>query len=157
MRGDVQVGDLKLCERPQTYQLAPHAQMQIRANIKVSSTETGIVYGNIVYDIGEGGGKKDNEKDAQHMVVLNDIHIDIMDYITPANCSLLQFRQMWAEFEWENKVAVNTAISDPVKYLRHIMACTNMKCLTHIDEDSGDCGIHLPCVHCRALCMAMHV
>ena len=27
-----------------------------------------------------------------------------MDYITPAHCSLLQFRQMWAEFEWENKV-----------------------------------------------------
>jgi hypothetical protein len=26
------------------------------------------------------------------MVVLNDIHIDIMDYITPAHCTLLQFR-----------------------------------------------------------------
>jgi hypothetical protein len=38
-------------------------------------------------------------------VILNDIHIDIMDYITPAHCSLLQFRQMWAEFEWENKVS----------------------------------------------------
>ena len=47
------VGDLKLCERPQTYQLAPHQQIHIRANIKVSSTETGIVYGNIVYDTGE--------------------------------------------------------------------------------------------------------
>lgn len=106
------------------------------------------------------------------MVILNDIHIDIMDYITPADCSLLQFRCMWAEFEWENKVlhpaltrpisqnsnpdtlkptpqdvhaqppnpnqvAVNTSITDPVKYLRHIVACTNMKCLTHIDDDTG--------------------
>ena len=50
--------------------------------------------------------KDDNNKDAQNMVILNDIHIDIMDYITPAHCSLLQFRQMWAEFEWENKVCV---------------------------------------------------
>ncbi|EKX49625.1 coatomer subunit beta 1 [Guillardia theta CCMP2712] len=134
------VGDLKLCERPQTYALAPHAQLNIRANIKVSSTETGIIYGNIVYDLGQGTGTDSNARDAQNMVILNDIHIDIMDYITPAHCSLLQFRQMWAEFEWENKVAVNTSIIDPVKYLRHIVSCTNMQCLTHIDDDSGDCG-----------------
>jgi coatomer subunit beta len=132
------VGDLKLCERPQTYTMAPHATVNVRANIKVSSTETGIIYGNIVYDVGSGSG--DANLDGKHMVILSDIHIDIMDYITPAHCSLLQFRCMWAEFEWENKVAVNTSITDPVKYLRHVVACTNMQCLTHIDEDSGDCG-----------------
>lgn len=38
------------------------------------------------------------------MVVLNDIHIDIMDYIVPAVCTDAEFRSMWAEFEWENKV-----------------------------------------------------
>ena len=36
--------------------------------------------------------------------MLNDIHIDIMDYIAPATCADVQFRSMWAEFEWENKV-----------------------------------------------------
>jgi hypothetical protein len=30
------VGDLKLCERPQNYTMAPHANLNIRANIKVS-------------------------------------------------------------------------------------------------------------------------
>lgn len=39
------------------------------------------------------------------VVVLNDIHIDIVDYIQPAACSDADFRQMWAEFEWENKVS----------------------------------------------------
>jgi coatomer subunit beta len=38
------------------------------------------------------------------VVVLNDIHIDIMDYISPATCADVTFRNMWAEFEWENKV-----------------------------------------------------
>lgn len=38
------------------------------------------------------------------VVVLNDIHIDIVDYIQPALCTDADFRQMWAEFEWENKV-----------------------------------------------------
>ena len=66
----------------------------------------------------------------RNSVVLNDIHIDIMDYIVPASCTDTEFRQMWAEFEWENKVAVNTNISDLHEYLDHIIQCTNMKCLT---------------------------
>jgi coatomer subunit beta len=66
----------------------------------------------------------------RNVVVLNDIHIDIMDYIVPASCNDSEFRQMWAEFEWENKVAVNTNISDLRKFLEHVIKCTNMKCLT---------------------------
>ena len=41
-------------------------------------------------------------------MVLNDIHIDIMDYIAPATCADVQFRSMWAEFEWENKARSTT-------------------------------------------------
>lgn len=50
-----------------------------------------------VYDVSGGPGDR-------NCVVLNDIHIDIMDYIVPASCTDSEFRQMWAEFEWENKV-----------------------------------------------------
>jgi coatomer subunit beta len=64
--------------------------------LQVSSTETGVIFGNIVY---EGSGYAERS-----VVVLNDIHIDIMDYISPAVCADVQFRNMWAEFEWENKV-----------------------------------------------------
>lgn len=66
----------------------------------------------------------------RNCVVLNDIHIDIMDYIVPASCTDSEFRQMWAEFEWENKVAVNTNILDLHEFLQHVMRTTNMKCLT---------------------------
>ena len=41
------VGDLKLCERPQPHTLMPGESKNIKANIKVSSTETGIVFGSI--------------------------------------------------------------------------------------------------------------
>lgn len=61
---------------------------------------------------------------------MNDIHIDIMDYIVPATCTDAEFRQMWAEFEWENKVSVNTTISDLRDYLAHLLKSTNMRCLT---------------------------
>jgi coatomer subunit beta len=96
------VGDLKLCERPQPYLLAPGESKHVKANIKVSSTETGIVFGSIVYDA-KGDGQPSAQDADRNCVVLNDIHIDIMDYISPANCSDLTFRAMWAEFEWENK------------------------------------------------------
>ena len=50
-----------------------------------------------MYDVSGGTGDR-------NCVVLNDIHIDIMDYIVPASCTDSEFRRMWAEFEWENKV-----------------------------------------------------
>jgi len=124
------LGDLKLVERPQSYTLASGESQSIRANIKVSSTETGAIFGNLVY---ESTGRSD-----QTVVVLSDIHIDIMDYIVPAYCPDVQFRSMWAEFEWENKVAINTSFTEPRKFLDHIIACTNMRCLSPDSALMGD-------------------
>ncbi|XVF35735.1 hypothetical protein REPUB_Repub18cG0171900 [Reevesia pubescens] len=126
------MGDLKLVERPQNYTLAPESSKQIKANIKVSSTETGVIFGNIVYET--------SNVLERTVVVLNDIHIDIMDYISPAVCTDAAFRTMWAEFEWENKVAVNTVIQDEKEFLYHIIKSTNMKCLTAPSALDGECG-----------------
>ncbi|XP_058113643.1 coatomer subunit beta-1-like [Magnolia sinica] len=126
------MGDLKLVERPQNYTLAPESSKQIRANIKVSSTETGVIFGNIVYET--------SNVLQRTVVVLSDIHIDIMDYISPATCADAAFRNMWAEFEWENKVAVNTVLQDEKEFLNHIIRSTNMKCLTPVSALDGDCG-----------------
>ena len=76
-----------------------------------------------VYDV--SGAASD-----RNCVVLNDIHIDIMDYIIPATCTDSEFRQMWLEFEWENKVAVNTNLTELHAFLTHLIKTTNMKCLT---------------------------
>ena len=48
---------------------------------QVSSTETGVIFGSILW---EGPGM------AEQCVILNDIHIDIMDYIKPAYCNEAQ-------------------------------------------------------------------
>ncbi|XP_060079498.1 coatomer subunit beta-like [Ylistrum balloti] len=127
------LGDLKLVEKPSPLTMAPHDFCNIKANVKVASTENGIIFGNIVYDV--TGAASD-----RNCVVLNDIHIDIMDYIVPAMCNDSEFRQMWAEFEWENKVAVNTNISNLSEFLQHVIKCTNMKCLTPEKALSGECG-----------------
>ncbi|PKC13486.1 putative SEC26-coatomer complex beta chain of secretory pathway vesicles [Rhizophagus irregularis] len=137
------LGDLKLVERPTQHNLAPHSFHSVKATIKVSSTETGVIFGNIVYD---GPGTSES-----NCVVLNDIHIDIMDYINPAYCNETQFRSMWTEFEWENKVNVNTNITDLREYLGHIMKSTNMSCLTPEVALSGDCGFLSANMYARSI------
>ncbi|KAE8211087.1 hypothetical protein CF327_g5123 [Tilletia walkeri] len=171
------LGDLKLVERPSNYTLAPFGFQSIKATIKVSSTETGVIFGNIIYDgvgpvsAGGGGGGgagaskgKSKAKTAGmnavanataapegNCVVLNDIHIDIMDYIKPAMCTESQFRSMWTEFEWENKVNVNTSIRDLRGYLDHIMKSTNMSCLTPEASLAGECGFLSANLYARSL------
>ena len=125
------MGDLKLVERPQSHTIGPLDERRMRANIKVSSTETGHIFGTIVFD---------NSSTAQKIYVnLNDIQLDIMDYIRPAECKSENFRTMWAEFEWENKVAINTNITDLHEFLEHIVSSTNMLSLSPFRE-SGVSG-----------------
>lgn len=125
------MGDLKLVEKPQPIVLAPHDFANIKASVKVASTENGVIFGNIAYDV--SGSTSD-----RNVVVLNDIHIDIMDYIVPATCTDSQFRTMWAEFEWENKVTVNTQMTDLQEFLSYMIKSTNMKCLTPQKALSGE-------------------
>ena len=127
------MGDLKLVEKPTSIVLAPHDFANIKASVKVASTENGVIFGNIAYDV--SGSTSD-----RNVVVLNDIHIDIMDYIIPASCSDSQFRTMWAEFEWENKVTVNTQMTDLQEFLSYMIKSINMKCLTPQKALSGDCS-----------------
>lgn len=79
------LGDLKLVERPAPHTLGPNAFHNIKATIKVSSTETGVIFGNVVYDR-QGGA------DTSVNIVLNDVHVDIMDYIKPAYVNEAQVR-----------------------------------------------------------------
>jgi coatomer subunit beta len=124
------MGDIKIVERPQNYTVGPMHNCTIRTNIKVSSMEAGHIFGTIVYDSATGVESK--------VINLNDIHLDIMDYIVPATCSHTQFRSMWAEFEWENKVAVNTVIDDLDHFLSHIVKQTRMVCLTPRSKAQND-------------------
>ncbi|XP_055383058.1 coatomer subunit beta [Condylostylus longicornis] len=135
------LGDLKLVERPHPVVLAPHDFCNIKANVKVSSTENGIIFGSIVYDTNT----------TSNVVVLNTIHIDIMDYIIPATCTDTEFRQMWQDFEWENKVTVNTTFTDLHEYLKHLLKCTNMKCLTPEKALSGNCGFMAANMYARSI------
>jgi len=82
---------------------------------------------------------------------LNDIHIDIIDYILPATCGDKEFRNMWIEFEWENKVTVNTEITSLEEYTKHIVKCTNMQCLTLEGSRGGECDFYAAKLYARSI------
>ncbi|KAJ7837055.1 coatomer protein [Mycena olivaceomarginata] len=137
------LGDLKIVERPSVYTIAPHGFQSIKRRLRfVSSTETGVIFGSILW---EGPSM------SEACVILNDIHIDIMDYIKPAYCNEAQFRSMWTEFEWENRVNVDNQMSDPREYLAHVMKATNMSCLTPEGATSGDCDFLSANMYARSL------
>ena len=116
------LGDLKVVDKPTTANIGPHGFYKAQTTIKVTSADTGVIFGNIVYD--------GQHSDDSRIVILNDVHVDIMDYIKPATCSESQFRKMWNEFEWENKITIKSPIETLKEYLDELMKGTNMQCLT---------------------------
>ena len=93
---------MRIVDRPLPITLAPGEQAIVHASIKVSCTETGVIFGYCSYE-----KKAATDKDS---IVLNELHVDILDYIEKGTISELQFRTMWSEFEWENKININTTI-----------------------------------------------
>ncbi|PVU98012.1 hypothetical protein BB559_001831 [Furculomyces boomerangus] len=126
------LGDLKLVEKPRPYNMSPRSFSSIKAAIKVSSAETGVIFGSLSY---EGPGVSES-----HNIIFNDINIDIMEYIRPSYCDDTKFFSMWSEFEWENKINVTTKITDLRVYLDKLLESTNMACLTPESALMGDCG-----------------
>jgi len=68
----------------------------IKASLKVSSTDNGIIYGYLTYDSATGV--------LPHILNINEIPIDFINELQQAKCSELEFKKKWAEYEWENKV-----------------------------------------------------
>ena len=149
------LGDLKLAERPAPGALGPGASRTVRACVKVASTETGAIFGSIVFDPPPSAhaAPADALTDAlaSGVVVLNDVHVDVMDYISPGTVPDGAFRGMWAEFEWENKVAVSTTIPDAAAFLEHVAASTNMAILTPPAARAGKAGFLAANLYARSV------
>ncbi|SCU95532.1 LANO_0E10638g1_1 [Lachancea nothofagi CBS 11611] len=116
------LGDLKIIDNPPSTNVVAHGFHKLTVTVKVSSADTGVIFGNIIYDGGHG-------EDARY-VIMNDIHVDIMDYIKPAKTDDATFRKMWNAFEWENKITVKSKLPTLHAYLEELVKGTRMGILT---------------------------
>jgi coatomer subunit beta len=122
-------GDLKLCERPQTYMMPPGAALTCKLNIKVTSTEKGVIFGSILYDTASS---------ESNCVILNEVTIDILEYIREGTCTASEFRELWTSFEWENKISVPPCDLTPRDFLQRLRDATRLTPIEPIGDDDGD-------------------
>lgn len=119
-------GDLKVLESSPSANIPPMSFHTARTTIRVSSADSGVIFGNIAYE-----GKTAGEGT---VVILNEIRLNILDYIRPAKCSSSEFLRMWSEFEWENKVAISSSETSLGEHLESVKKATNMACLNPAPE-----------------------
>jgi len=97
-------GNLKVVEKPIPLTLRAESSATLKASLKVSSTDHGVIYGYLTYDSASGN--------QPNILNINEIQIDFINDLMEAACTELEFKKKWAEYEWENKVQVNTTITD---------------------------------------------
>ncbi|KAJ6230003.1 coatomer subunit beta [Anaeramoeba flamelloides] len=127
------LGGLKLIQRQQSYSIGPLGQKTIRTTLKVSSTETGMIFGNITYDV-SGTTNQTN------CIVLNDISINVLNYLLPSDTSEIRFRKMWADFTWENRISISRENTNFKEYIEFLSKKTNMKSLVPYSEEDEEAG-----------------
>lgn len=121
-------------DRPEPIVLAPRATACIQTPIKIVSAQGRRVFGSISY---EDVSSDDREK----VIVLNDITFDMTEYIKPASISFEDFRDLWRDCEWENKVSVKTRLTDIKEYLNYLIDYTNMQCISTDRSLAGQCSV----------------
>lgn len=89
-------GNLKIVEKPVPISLRSESSATIKASLKVSSTDNGIIYGNLTYE--------SSSSTQPEILNINEIQIDFINDLMKAETSELEFKKKWAEYEWENKV-----------------------------------------------------
>ncbi len=124
------MGDMKVVERPSVHSLGPDSTLQLTYTVKVNSTEASHVYGTLVYTTSAAPSD-------QKVVNLANVSVDVLNYVQPAYIDPSTFRTMWADFEWENKVAVNTNVPTLRGFVQHIASITHMQVLTPISSLEG--------------------
>lgn len=132
------LGDLKLVERPGVYTIAPHGFQSIKATIKVMRmTLCTCIYMQLLYvrcprqKLVSSSAASCGRGPQCQKLVLSWMIFTLISWITsnlrtvmklkwvvqtlfsyvPNSHSATQFRSMWTEFEWENRVNVTTTVS----------------------------------------------
>ena len=118
-------GNLKVVEKPIPLTLRPESSAMIKASLKVSSTDSGLIYGYLSYDSATGNDPE--------LLNINEIQIDFINDLMHSACTELEFKKKWAEYEWENKVQVNTTITDLKEFVDHFSKSLNVSLMTKLE------------------------
>ena len=134
-------GDLRVLEKPQQVILGPLQSVQTRMSIKLSSSEAGIIFASINFENSAGL--------TQSYMITNEIMVDLVDFIYPAEIEDEEFRKCWSKYEWENRLTIsskyeyfrilrflgkNFFFRSPLDYIKMVSNGLKMKVLTNLNK-----------------------
>ncbi|KAL3127377.1 hypothetical protein CHM_6g270 [Cryptosporidium hominis] len=143
-------GNLRVIEKPQNINhLDPGNTIHVYSVAQVKSIETGILFGFVTFQTknsqndGLGGGIGSGAVSSSSqllglndIVVLNEISIDLIDFITNSNIPCPLFRQLWSEFEWENKIPIHTSCDSFIQFLKYLIKETKLSLVGYSSIES---------------------
>ncbi|KAK6589641.1 hypothetical protein RS030_121 [Cryptosporidium xiaoi] len=138
-------GNLRVIEKPQQIShLEPMEVIHVYSISQVKSIETGILFGFVTFQM-KNGNNSDNVGSSlsshqsstlsplsssmysqSDIVILNEINIHLIDFITNSNIQSSLFRQLWSEFEWENKIPIHSSCDSFIQFLSYLIKETKL-------------------------------
>lgn len=120
------LGDLKLLDKGNSISLKEKEKKIIKNTIKISSSNIFLLSGIILYNTSSSTSTTSS-------LSISPIQLDVVNYFKSSfYCSDEEYRQMWQEFEWENKVAISTNILSLNNFLFYLIYSLHMVCLTPV-------------------------
>jgi coatomer subunit beta len=84
--------------------LQPNQSARVKTALKFSSADIGLIIGSIHFE--------NNAGVEQPYLITKEIMIDLIDFIFPGTVPIEEFRKLWAKYEWENRISINTQFKE---------------------------------------------
>jgi coatomer subunit beta len=88
--------ELKLVEKASQVNIGPFEKKTMKIVFRASATEEGFIFGYLMYSSASGN--------VPHIIPLDHIRLTFLDIIHPTYINEQNFKKMWSEFIWENKL-----------------------------------------------------
>ena len=120
-------GGMKIKTKPSPVTLGPGDFVRVGLGISVDSTSVGVISGYVNYDIADKNVTY-NALDAN--LILNELRIEYLDQMTPCEIDIEQYQKKWMVYEWENKIPVDTEVTNLKEFAMMLSSVCKLQCIT---------------------------
>lgn len=114
-------GSLDVTNSKESYSMEAGGCIRLLRKIKMSSSDGGIIFGEISFS---------STASRRKIIRLDSVHLHAVDYLRPTTCERHEFAEMWAQFEWENKIDCKNQELSPIAFVERLATLTKSQVLT---------------------------
>ncbi|ELP88936.1 coatomer beta subunit, putative [Entamoeba invadens IP1] len=120
-------GGMSVKTKPAPVTLGPGDFVRVTLGVKVDATTVGVISGYVNYDISD---KNVTHHALDANLILNELRIEYLDQMTPCPCDREVYQKKWMEYEWENKIPIDTELTDLKEYAFLVSSIAKLQCIT---------------------------